>query len=179
MICHGYDYTVPNGGKWLGKPMAGLGITNKVLQKAIAREMVDRLNTRLLTLANQSPRLTYVNCRGVVGDGRWHDELHPTNAGYADLAKLFEKEIKRLAGARAAPATRGRAERRGSAPGAAAGEACRRCPSRPRPRACRCISGSTPSIRRPTRAGTGSSPPASSTPRTWPRWPRPWATRPR
>ncbi len=25
VICHGYDYTVPNDGKWLGKPMAGLG----------------------------------------------------------------------------------------------------------------------------------------------------------
>ena len=61
MICHGYDYTVPNDGKWLGKPMAGLGIANKVLQKAIAHEMVDRLNTRLLNLANQSPRVTYVN----------------------------------------------------------------------------------------------------------------------
>ena len=36
MICHGYDYTVPNDGKWLGKPMASLGIINKVLQKAIA-----------------------------------------------------------------------------------------------------------------------------------------------
>lgn len=107
VVCHGYDYTVPNGGKWLGQPMAGLGITNKALQKAIAREMVDRLNTRLLNLANQSPRVTYVNCRGVVGDNRWHDELHPTNAGYADLAKLFEKEIRRLTGARAAPATRG------------------------------------------------------------------------
>ena len=60
MICHGYDYTVPNDGKWLGKPMASLGIANKVLQKAIAREMVDRLNTRLMNLANQSPRISYV-----------------------------------------------------------------------------------------------------------------------
>ena len=108
VICHGYDYTVPNDGKWLGKPMAGLGITNKVLQKAIAREMVDRLNTRLMALASQSPRVSYINVRGTVGDTRWHDELHPTNEGYRDVAKLFEKEIKRLTASRAAPpATRG------------------------------------------------------------------------
>jgi len=108
VICHGYDYTVPNDGKWLGKPMAGLGITNKVLQKAIAREMVDRLNTRLMALASQSPRVSYINVRGTVGDNRWHDELHPTNEGYRDVAKLFEKEIKRLTASRAAPpATRG------------------------------------------------------------------------
>ncbi len=107
VICHGYDYTVPNDGKWLGKPMASLGITDKALQKAIAREMVDRLNTRLMDLASQSPRVTYVNCRGVVGDKRWHDELHPTNAGYGDVAKLFEKEIRRVTGARSAPSGRG------------------------------------------------------------------------
>ncbi len=106
VICHGYDYTVPNDGKWLGRPMASLGIVNKVLQKAIAREMVDRLNTRLMTLANQSPRISYVNCRGAVGDGRWHDELHPTNAGYADVAKRFEAEIRRLTRSRGAPETR-------------------------------------------------------------------------
>ena len=83
--------------------MAGLGIANKVLQKAIAHEMVDRLNTRLLNLANQSPRVTYVNVRGTVGDKRWHDELHPTDEGYRDVAKLFEKEIRRLTATRAAP----------------------------------------------------------------------------
>ncbi|HET9068801.1 MAG TPA: caspase family protein [Amaricoccus sp.] len=106
VICHGYDYTVPNDGKWLGKPMAGLGIGNKVLQKAIAREMVDRLNTRLLNLANQSQRVSYVNVRGTVGDGRWHDELHPTDAGYRDVAKKIAAEIRRVTGTRAAPELR-------------------------------------------------------------------------
>ena len=107
VVCHGYDYTVPNDGKWLGKPMSKRGITDRALQKAIAREMVDKLNTRLLNLANQSPRVSYVNCRGVVGDGRWHDELHPTNEGYADVARKIEAEIKRLTSTRSAPPTKG------------------------------------------------------------------------
>ena len=75
VVCHGYDYAVPNNGKWLGQPMATRGITDAALQKAIAREMVDRLNIRLRSLAAQTGRLTYVDCRGTVGDGRWHDEL--------------------------------------------------------------------------------------------------------
>jgi hypothetical protein len=102
VICHGYDYAIPNDGKWLGRPMASRGIADPGLQTAIAAEMVDRLNTRLRALANQSPRLTYVDCRGVVGAGRWHDELHPTDEGYADVARRFAEEIKRLTG-RAAP----------------------------------------------------------------------------
>ena len=103
VICHGYDYTVPNDGKWLGKPMARLGIANKVLQKAIAHEMVDRLNTRLLNLANQSPRVSYVNCRGTVGDRRWHDELHPTDAGYATWRSASRGRSAGLTATRAAP----------------------------------------------------------------------------
>ncbi len=103
VVCHGYDYTVPNDGKWLGKPMATRGIKDPALQKAIAAEMVDRFNSRLLNLANQSPRVSYVDCRGVVGDGRWHDELHPTNEGFADVAKRIEAQIKRLTSTRSAP----------------------------------------------------------------------------
>lgn len=104
VICHGYDYVIPANGKWLGKPMKSRNIKDVKLQKAIADIMVDRLNLRLRTLADQSPRLSYVDCRGVVGPGRWHDELHPTNAGYADVATRIEAEIKRLTETRAAPA---------------------------------------------------------------------------
>jgi len=103
VICHGYDYVIPANGKWLGKPMKSCGIKDAALQKAIADIMVDRLNTRLYTLAEQSPRLSFVDCRGVVA-GRWHDELHPTNAGYADVAARIETEIKRLTETQAAPA---------------------------------------------------------------------------
>ena len=118
VICHGYDYTVPNDGKWLGQAHGRRSASsNKVLQKAIAREMVDRLNTRLLNLANQSPRVAYVNVRGTVSDGRWHDELHPTDAGYRDVAKKLEAEIRRLT---AHPRRPGDARRRPPPPPACA-----------------------------------------------------------
>jgi hypothetical protein len=100
VICHGYDYSQPANGSWLGKPMVSRGIKDGALQKAIAVVMVDRLNTKLRALAATTQRLTYIDCRGKVGPRRWHDELHPTNAGYADVAKLFKAEINRLAPAR-------------------------------------------------------------------------------
>lgn len=98
VINHGYDYAIPADGKWIGQPMRARGIKDAAFQKDIAAVMIDRLNVRLRTLAAQSPRVTYVDCRGVVGDDRWNDELHPTDAGYADVTRRFAAAIKKLAG---------------------------------------------------------------------------------
>lgn len=104
ILCHGYDYPVPNRDRWLGKPMERRGIRNRALQKAIAACMMDHFNRRLRRLARTMPNVTYIDCRGVVGDDRWHDGLHPTNAGYRDVAAKFNREIKRIANARSGPA---------------------------------------------------------------------------
>ena len=105
VICHGYDYTIPANGKWLGKPMKKRGISDTKIQKAIAEEMVNRFNTRLRAFATQAPRVTYVDCRNAVGDSRWHDELHPTDEGYGAVAKRVKDEIKRVASGLAAGPT--------------------------------------------------------------------------
>ncbi len=103
ILCHGYDYPVPNKDKWLGKPMESRGIKDKSLQKAIAASMMDQFNRRLRRLAKAMPNVTYIDCREVVGDDRWHDGLHPTNEGYRDVAKKFQSEIKKLANTRNGP----------------------------------------------------------------------------
>ena len=116
VVCHGYDYVIPNGGNWLGRPMASRGITDPSLQKAIAHEMVDRLNTRMINLANQTPRIAFVDVRGTVG-ADWFDELHPTDAGYARVTRKIVAKVAQLTGGtRAAPA---------SSRGAAAADALR------------------------------------------------------
>ena len=183
VVCHGYDYMVPNDGKWLGKPMATRGITDKALQKAIAHEMVDRLNTRLRSASpRQTARLTYVDCRGAVGDGRWHDELHPTDEGYGDVTARIGAQVKRLTATRGAapatPATRG-------VPAATAVLRAKRRARRPTPPAAAASAkgislhvGLNSVDPASTRAGTAPSPPASSTPTTCRRWRKPSATRP-
>ncbi|NOD93227.1 hypothetical protein GS636_10560 [Ruegeria sp. HKCCD4884] len=103
ILCHGYDYPVPNKDRWLGKPMESRGIRSRSLQKAIAARMMDNFNRRLRRLANAMPHVTYLDCRGVVGDHRWHDGLHPTDEGYGDLAKKFRREIEVLANSRSGP----------------------------------------------------------------------------
>lgn len=106
VVCHGYDYTLPADGPWLGRPMAAQGIAEPGLQKAIAREMVDRLNTRLLALARQTPRIAFVDCRGAVGDGAWYDELHPTDEGYRRVAERLRDRVARILPAPGEVATR-------------------------------------------------------------------------
>jgi hypothetical protein len=93
VICHGYDYTIPKGGKWLGKPMASLGIRKADVQAAICAEMVDRWNGAVSRVARGYPNVMVVDNRGSVGK-RWSDELHPTDEGFADVAANFKKAIE-------------------------------------------------------------------------------------
>ena len=133
VVCHGYDYAVPNGGNWLGRPMASRGITDPGLQKAIAREMVDRLNTRMINLANQTPRIAFVDMRGTVGDGRWFDELHPTDEGYGLVTRKIVAKVSELtAGSREAPMPGG-----DSATASLRARRRARCPTQPQAAAAR------------------------------------------
>jgi lysophospholipase L1-like esterase len=109
-ICHGYDYVIPNAGKWLGKPMESRGITDGSVQRAIAAHMIDRFNERLRQLtALFGERVIHVDARGAVGNtlGSWHDELHPKNPGYGRVADRFEEAIRKAHATTRAPRSRG------------------------------------------------------------------------
>lgn len=91
ILCHGYDYAIPNAGKWLGRPMEKRAIRDLALQAEIVRVVVDRFNAELLQLIEEFPAVTYVNCRDVVRD--WHDELHPTDSSYELVAGAFSAKL--------------------------------------------------------------------------------------
>ncbi|WP_050527828.1 trypsin-like peptidase domain-containing protein [Pseudorhodobacter aquimaris] len=98
ILCHGYDYAEPANARWLGKPMAALGISDFTLQVQIVAEMIDRFNTALVGLANEFPgAVVRVNCLNSVR-GNWHDELHPNNIGYAQAADQFRAVIGSMFG---------------------------------------------------------------------------------
>lgn len=98
ILCHGYDYAQPDNARWLGKPMASLGIKDKALQTRIVAEMINRFNAALVTLAAEFPgSVVRVSCLNAVGDN-WHDELHPNNRGYADAADKFRSVIASMFG---------------------------------------------------------------------------------
>jgi hypothetical protein len=91
ILCHGYDYAIPDAGKWLGRPMEKREIRDRGLQAAIVRIIVDRFNADLNQLIDDFPAVTYVNCRDVVRD--WHDELHPTDSSYELVAGAFSAKL--------------------------------------------------------------------------------------
>lgn len=92
VMCHVYDHAVPNQGRWLGQPLAMIGVVDPMLQRAIVRCIVDRFHVALGELAGRFPQVRLIDTRGSVL-GRWNDELHPTDGGYAAVAQLFADAI--------------------------------------------------------------------------------------
>ena len=97
IICHGYDNAIPQKGTWLGKPLAKRKIVDQNLQHKIITEMIGRFNERVKSIIEDYPGSVYhVDCRNLIGSkSNWHDELHPKNAGYFKVAKLFDETIKK------------------------------------------------------------------------------------
>ena len=93
IIGHGYDYGIPDGGRWLGKPMSKVGIVDSDLQKSIACRLIDRFNEMRIELADLYPQVVHIDCRGVVND--WKDELHPKSAGFKLVAEKILAEIRK------------------------------------------------------------------------------------
>lgn len=112
ILCHGYDRPIPNKGRWLGTPMATRGITDPKLQADVVALMMDRFNRALSNVAGGFDRVQWVDVRGLVR-GRWYDELHPTDEGFADVAARFRDHIEVIGNAPKAKTrggrTRGRA----------------------------------------------------------------------
>ena len=96
ILCHGYDNAIPANGTWLGKPLEKQGITDKVLQRQIVATMISTFNQRLAALVTDfSGSVYHVDCQRLIGTkSKWHDELHPKNAGYLKVAQKFDQVIK-------------------------------------------------------------------------------------
>ena len=115
VVCHGYDYAIPGGGpndsrrpmwapqdKWIGRAMReDLGIGEPRLQREIVALLIDRLNQILQRLCGGGNRegtfrnAWHIDLRRKV-DGRWADELHPTNDGFAAVADSFRSVLRQV-----------------------------------------------------------------------------------
>lgn len=93
VVCHSYDHAIPANGRWLGQPLARIGIVDPGLQRDIVWRIVDRFHSGLSAIAARYPGVRLVDCRGKVQSNRWHDELHPDNAGFKAVAALFAAAI--------------------------------------------------------------------------------------
>jgi len=94
ILCHGYSLPVPNNGKWLGKPMNRIGITDQKLQRDIIKVIMDDVNKVIKdAISSFGNSAKFVDVRGTVPDDGWHDEFHPTSEHFGTVAAAFSKEI--------------------------------------------------------------------------------------
>lgn len=106
VVIHGYDYAIPGGfpgdtrdpvwakqDKWLGSALRAKKIVDTDLQRQIIRILIDALYDTLRRVAGDSARshIHLADIRNTVKLGEWADEIHPTDAGFRKVAKVFRK----------------------------------------------------------------------------------------
>lgn len=98
---HGYDFAIPDGrgichlGPWL-KPAFDLHgyPADLVASTAVVKEMLTQFGAMLAGLAKK-PGVTFINAQGGLPPVKssWHNELHPSKAGFKQVADRFKAEI--------------------------------------------------------------------------------------
>ena len=96
IFIHGYDYSLPNDGYFLGKPMARNGIVDRELQRKIVRVMLDRFNSILERFSKEREKVCHIDCRDCVPRNKWHDELHPNSHGFSPVAAKFREKLEEI-----------------------------------------------------------------------------------
>jgi len=103
LVFHDYDFAIPDGrgvcgfGPWL-KPTFDLrkfplGPARQAVVKAMLLDFAAMLNTLAA-----APKVTFINGQGTLTPkpSSWHNELHPSKAGFEKFADLFEAKLKVL-----------------------------------------------------------------------------------
>ena len=101
LFFHGYDFAIPDGrgvcflGPWL-KPTFDLrGFPSQA--SAVRGDEGDADAVRRdARLARRSPTVTFINGQGTLTPqtSSWHNELHPSKAGFNAFAALFHQKLK-------------------------------------------------------------------------------------
>lgn len=105
VIFHGYGNAIPDGrpafwkvaGPWLKPSTKARGYKTMAEARPIITEFLAIYNNELRELANRRRgKLFYIDCRPVIQDNEWHDELHLVPKGFVKVAGLFDQVIKSL-----------------------------------------------------------------------------------
>ncbi|WP_326537080.1 SGNH/GDSL hydrolase family protein [Pseudorhodoferax sp.] len=101
---HGYDFPIPDGrgichlGPWL-KPAFDLHgyPADLLVSTAVVKEMLTRFAAMLAALATRRG-VSFINAQGTLSPVKssWHNELHPSKAGFNRMADRFQAEIQAL-----------------------------------------------------------------------------------
>ena len=101
LVFHGYDFAIPDGrgicgyGPWL-KPTFDLRkFPMGAARQEVVKAMLQQFATMLASVATQA-KVRFINGQGTLLPNSWHNELHPTKAGFEKFADIFYRELKKL-----------------------------------------------------------------------------------
>ena len=103
LVFQGYDFALPDGrgicgmGPWL-KPTFDLRkFPAGPAAQQVVRTLLQQFAAMLQSLTKR-PKVTFINGQGTLPPNKssWHNELHPTRAGFESFADLFHLELRKL-----------------------------------------------------------------------------------
>jgi len=104
LIFHDYDFAIPDGrgicgfGPWL-KPTFDLRkFPLGVARREVVKAMLLQFAAMLTSLAGTASNVTFINGQGTLKPqtSSWHNELHPSKAGFERFANIFRDKLKAL-----------------------------------------------------------------------------------
>ena len=104
LIFHDYDFAIPDGrgicgfGPWL-KPTFDLRkFPLGVARREVVKAMLLQFAAMLTSLAGTASNVTFINGQGTLKPqtSSWHNELHPSKAGFERFADIFRDKLKAL-----------------------------------------------------------------------------------
>lgn len=107
LVFHSYDFAIPDGsdicgyGPWL-KPTFDLrGFPSALAtRQAVVKAMLEQFAAMLAALASQArpSTVTCIKTQGTLApqSSSWHNELHPSSAGFDTFADIFRAKLREL-----------------------------------------------------------------------------------
>ena len=102
LFFHAYDFALPDGrgachlGPWL-KPTFDLrGFPDQASAFEVVKIMLGEFAAVLQSLEAAHAKVTFINGQGTLAPrtSSWHNELHPSKAGFKTFASLFHQKLK-------------------------------------------------------------------------------------
>jgi hypothetical protein len=102
LVLHGYDFAIPDGrgicgfGPWLLPTFELRKFPTLAARQAVVKAMLEQFAAMLISLSG--PTVTFINGQGTLAPqpSSWHNELHPSRAGFEKFADLFQVRLKAL-----------------------------------------------------------------------------------
>jgi hypothetical protein len=104
LVFHDYDFAIPDGrgicgfGPWLSPTFDLREFPLGVPRQEVVKAMLLQFAAMLTSLARTASKVTFINSQGTLKPrtSSWHNELHPSKAGFEKFADIFRDKLKTL-----------------------------------------------------------------------------------